>query len=54
MYSIIESCRGRGIDPYAYPRDVLTRLPSMMNWQILDIMPEAWGTTQRSMVAKAA
>ena len=27
LYTIIESCRRRGIDPYAYLRDVLTRLP---------------------------
>ena len=27
LYTIIESCRCRGIDPYAYLRDVLTRLP---------------------------
>src|SRR5690606_1471637 len=25
IYSIITSCRNRGIDPYAYLRDVLTR-----------------------------
>ena len=29
LYTIIESCRRRGIDPYAYLRDVLTRLPHM-------------------------
>ncbi|MBP6785767.1 MAG: transposase domain-containing protein [Verrucomicrobiales bacterium] len=29
IYSIITSSRSRGIDPYAYLRDVLTRLPSM-------------------------
>ena len=27
LYSLIESCRRRKIDPYAYLRDVLTRLP---------------------------
>ena len=29
LYTITESCRCRGIDPQAYLRDVLTRLPSM-------------------------
>jgi transposase len=43
IYSIIESCRRRGIDPYAYLRDVLTRLPKMTNWQIPDVTPQAWG-----------
>ena len=31
LYTIIESCRCRRIDPYAYLCDVLTRLPSMTN-----------------------
>ncbi len=48
VYTIIESCRRRGIDPYAYLRDVLTRLPAMTNWQIRDITPEAWSESQRS------
>lgn len=31
LYTVIESCRRRGLDPYAYLRDVLARLPSMTN-----------------------
>ena len=27
IYTVIESCRRRGLDPYAYLREVLTRLP---------------------------
>lgn len=42
IYSIIESCRNRGINPAEYMRDVLTRLPSMTNWQISEITPQAW------------
>src|SRR5271154_192101 len=42
IYTIIESCRRRGIDPYAYLQDVLTRLPRMTNHQIPEITPEAW------------
>ena len=41
-------CRGRGIDPYVYLRDVLTKLPSLTNWQVKDITPEAWAKTSRS------
>jgi transposase len=33
LYAIIESCRQRGIEPYAYLREVLTRLPHMTNHQ---------------------
>ncbi|MDF1815610.1 MAG: IS66 family transposase [Verrucomicrobiales bacterium] len=42
IYSIITSCRDRGIDPLEYLRDVLTRLPSMTNHQIPEITPAAW------------
>ena len=42
LYSIIESCRNRDIEPFAYLRDVLTRLPSMTNWQIAEVTPKAW------------
>ena len=42
LCTIVECCRLRGIDPLAYLRDVLTRLPSMTNWQIKDVTPQAW------------
>jgi transposase len=55
LYTIIESCRRHGIDPFTYLRDVLARLPSMTNWQVKDITPEAWAKTQRSRnLARAA
>ena len=31
LYTIIESCRRRGLEPFAYLKDVLTRLPQMTN-----------------------
>lgn len=37
LYSVIESCRRRNIDPYAYLRDVLSRLPAMTTGQIHSI-----------------
>lgn len=46
IYSIIESCRSRGIDPHAYLKDVFTRLPSMTNWEIAGITPKAWAEAQ--------
>ncbi|MCI0350201.1 MAG: IS66 family transposase [Acidobacteriales bacterium] len=54
LYTIVESCRRRGIDPYAYLRDVLTRLPQMTNWQIKEVTPEAWAKAQKSLLLKAA
>jgi transposase len=43
LYTVIESCRRRGIDPYAYLKDVLTRLPSMTNRQLAVLLPANWG-----------
>ena len=43
LYTVIECCRRRGINPYAYLRDVLTRLPHMTNRQIPEVIPFAWG-----------
>ena len=42
LYSIIETCRRRQIDPYAYLRDVLTRLPAVTTGQIAAITPANW------------
>ena len=47
IYSIIESCRRRGIEPYDYLKDVLTRLPSMTNWQIAEVTPGAWARARQ-------
>jgi transposase len=54
IYTIIQSCKTYGIDPYAYLKDVLTRLPSMTNHQIPDIMPKAWAKAQRATLNPAA
>ena len=42
IYTVIESCWRRGIDPYAYLKDVLTRLPKMTNRQTSEVTPAAW------------
>jgi transposase len=49
IYTVIESCRRRGLDPYAYLRDVLTRLPHMTNRQIPEVMPQAWSKMQQQV-----
>ena len=55
IYTVIESCRRRGIDPYTYLRDVLTRLPNMTNRQIPEVTPAAWAKARRSTTpAKAS
>jgi transposase len=48
IYTVIESCRRRDLDPYAYLKDVLTRLPRMTNRQVPEVTPEAWSKSRRS------
>jgi transposase len=54
IYTVIESCRRRGIDPYAYLKDVLTRLPNMTNFQIPEVTPQAWAKAHLNLQRQAA
>jgi hypothetical protein len=54
IYSIIESCRRHGIEPYTYLHDILTRLPSMTNRQIKDVVPKAWAAARRNSALRVA
>ena len=47
LYTLIECCRRRGLNPFLYLRDVLTRLPSMTNWQVKDVTPAAWAAARQ-------
>lgn len=42
FYTLIGNCRRLGIDPHAYLKDVLERLPSSTNRQVADLLPAAW------------
>lgn len=42
IYTIIQSCRRRGINPQDYLTDVLRRLPSMKNTEVKDLLPSRW------------
>jgi transposase len=53
IYTIIECCRRRGLDPFAYLRDVFTRLPSMTNWQVKELTPEAWARAHQRAALRA-
>jgi hypothetical protein len=48
LYTLVESCRRLNMDPYAYLRDLLTRLPHMTNRQIKDVTPRAWAQAQKN------
>lgn len=42
IYSVIVSCRRRGIDPWTYVRDVFKRLPGMMQSELPTLLPRNW------------
>ena len=46
IMSLIQSARLNGYDPYAYLKDVLTRLPTQKNSQIADLLPHRWQPAQ--------
>jgi hypothetical protein len=54
LYTIIESCRRRGVEPFAYLKDVLTRLPQMTNKQVPELLPAVWGKPAEESLRKAS
>jgi hypothetical protein len=54
LYTVIESCRRRKLDPYAYLKDVLSRLPQMTNRQIPEVAPQAWGKPAHKFLQRIA
>ena len=42
IYSVIVSCRRRGIEPWEYRRDVLQRLPAMKQSEVPTLPPRCW------------
>jgi transposase len=54
LYTIIENCRRREIDPFAYLKYVFSRLPSMTNRQIKEITPKAWAKGKSAPALQAA
>jgi transposase len=46
LYTVIEGARRRGLDPFAYLRDALTRLPRMTMSQIDELLPSTWSVSR--------
>jgi transposase len=49
LFTIIENCRRLGLNPFAYLRDVLTRLPHLTNHQTHTLTPAAWAKEQAQL-----
>ncbi len=51
VMSLIQSAKMNGHDPYAYLKDVLTRLPTHPNSRIEDLLPHRWQPEAASLTA---
>jgi hypothetical protein len=54
LYTVVESCRRRGIDPLEYLRDVLDRLPSTLDKDLDALTPSGWAAARAKCQKLAA
>ncbi len=48
LYSLVSTCQRHGIDPWAYLRDILTRLPELPSERLEELLPDVWAKAQRA------
>jgi hypothetical protein len=53
LFTIIEACRRRGLDPFDYLRDVFTRMPTMPASDYASLLPENWARERAKTKASA-
>lgn len=46
LYSILQTCKRHGVEPWAYLRDVLTRIPALPKEHIDQLLPDRWQAEQ--------
>jgi transposase len=51
LYSVVGSCRRLGLDPWAYLRDVLTRLPTLPAEWLDELLPDRWARERDTPIA---
>jgi hypothetical protein len=54
LYSLTGTCKHHNIDPFAYLRDVLGRLPAQPKDRLGDLLPDAWLGSHPSALRKRA
>jgi transposase len=42
LYTVVATCKAHRIDPWAYLRDVLERIPTHPNRRRTELLPRAW------------
>jgi transposase len=56
IYTLLGSCRRRGVNPFDYLKDLFMRLPSAKITEIEDFTPRAWAKVkaQEKLITVAA
>jgi transposase len=54
LYSIVQSCKLAGVEPWAYLKDVLDRLPTHPHQRIGDLLPRQWAAARAAAQAPSA
>jgi transposase len=54
LFSFTVTCKRHGIDPFAYLRDVLTRLPTQPPERLDELLPDRWAAAWRAEAAAKA
>src|SRR4030081_2018367 len=53
LYTMTQTCRRHGIDPFVYLQDVLTCLPNSPADNLTHFVPHRWAAAQRDNAKKA-
>jgi transposase len=48
LYSLVQTCKHLGIEPWRYLRDVLERMPTQPAERLEELLPDHWAEAQRS------
>jgi transposase len=54
IYTLIQNCRMHGVEPSAYLKDVLERLPTTTNQQVAELTPLKWKQAREKTLKQAA
>jgi transposase len=54
LYSLVQTCKRLGIEPWRYLRNVLERLPTCPAERLGELLPDRWATAQRAAAASSA
>ena len=54
LYSLVQSAKLAGVEPWAYLKDVLDRLPNHPHSRIEDLLPKQWAVARAAAVDTAA